>query len=542
METPTRLTNNTTIDLAVERTESGGLGVVYMGPNHLDGDRWFTLKTYQQSPSLAARRNIHDRFVREAITSAGIWPHPNLLPGITVLQINLQPYILMEYAEGGNLRSHFQHGHTISTRLRWAQMIASGLLALHTPDPDFLHPHPLVHRDLKPENILLNARKVARISDFGLTRAFEDNPTDDAETDSAADDTGTRSRLIQTERGIAIGTPAYMAPEQWIDTHLVGTYTDIYAFGVILSELFAGRHALLGPANRRAQPWLVLHARQTPHSLREVTPNLPTEVETLYYGCLEKRPENRPTASEALTALQRAAEAMGERPYVAALLERTSQREGHMWNRWAIAFKTFCFHEEALARNQRALDLLPDDLDILLTHVDLLNCLNHDDEALAYIEKGFAVVQNERDRRQLWKLRAILQQKREEYAASAASFAQAQTPEDANIWCSRATLHIRWARTEWDNGHVDAAQQYLQLAETYARHAVVHNPNHPFYISLYAVLHDELLVWGTTEPWQRCRCQRDERGELTIKFEQPKHLRSIVATAIQEHSTLPIGQ
>ncbi len=253
METPKRLTDVVNVDLEVQRTTSGGFGIVYMGPDRLAGGQWRALKTYQ----LMSQR-VYDLFVREALVWFGLWPHPNLLPALKIAIIHPKAYIVLPYAERGNLRAHLHQPHRLITCLTWAQMIAAGLLELHTPQPELLRPMPIVHRDLKPENILLDGHRVAKILDFGLAQAFQDAATTDQDTGDGDAEvsyaTAGHSRHLRTEEGVVVGTPPYMAPEQWLGASPVGTHSDMYAFGIILSELFAHRHALLGAGMARQQP------------------------------------------------------------------------------------------------------------------------------------------------------------------------------------------------------------------------------------------------------------------------------------------------
>ena len=169
MDTPTRITDFGSIDLEVSRVAHGGFGVVYMGPDGLANGAWRALKTLQRGGG----QRVYDAFVREALIWRGLWPHSNLLPTYGVIHMHHHPYIILSYAEGGSLRAHLAHRHVFPLRLGWAQMIAAGLVALHTLDPELLRPWPIVHRDLKPENVLLNANRIARISDFGLARVLE---------------------------------------------------------------------------------------------------------------------------------------------------------------------------------------------------------------------------------------------------------------------------------------------------------------------------------------------------------------------------------
>lgn len=183
-----RLTDYSGFDFEVHAVKEGGFGEVALGIDQTDG-QWQAVKILKANPLAAgatteAQREQQQRlaasFLREALTWKGLWPHPNLLTAQFVAQINGQPMLVLDYAEQGSLRDRFE---TLRRRGAWlrlasaldlAQMIAAGLLALHTPAPDLLRDFPIVHRGLKPENILLDQNEDMMITDFGLAKALTD--------------------------------------------------------------------------------------------------------------------------------------------------------------------------------------------------------------------------------------------------------------------------------------------------------------------------------------------------------------------------------
>src|SRR5215203_7381138 len=190
----------------------GGMAVVYL-VRQPALDREVVLKRLdleRDDPTLA------QRFVREARLAATL-DHPNVVTLFDFFEHEGVPYIALEYVSGGSLRE-------LVGRLELLQVcgVVEGVLA----GLGHAERRGIAHRDLKPENVLLTSRGNVKIADFGIARAYN----------------ALTQRL--TAPGMAIGTPAYMAPEQATNDPL-GPSTDLYALGVIVYELLAGRPPFL---------------------------------------------------------------------------------------------------------------------------------------------------------------------------------------------------------------------------------------------------------------------------------------------------------
>ena len=244
----------------------GGMAVVYL-VHQPALDREVVLKRLdleRDEPTLA------QRFVREARLAAAL-DHPNVVTLFDFFEHDGVPYIAMEYVAGGSLRS-------LVGTLELPQVL--GVLEGTLAGLAHAERHGIAHRDLKPENVLVTRRGNVKIADFGIARAYN----------------ALSQRLTIT--GKAMGTPVYMAPEQALD-RAIGPPTDLYALGVIVYELLAGR-----PPFEADTPMGVLYCH-----VHKPPPPLPAAVEPPvreWVGwLLEKSPADRPqSAAEAWQALE----------------------------------------------------------------------------------------------------------------------------------------------------------------------------------------------------------------------------------------------
>ena len=240
-------------------------------------------------PELAAALGP-DRFLREIEIVAGL-SHPHILPLFDSGEADGFLYYVMPFVEGESLRDRLQ---------REPQLPLSAALAIVRDVADALsyaHQRDIVHRDIKPENILLSARDGtghALVADFGIARALS-----------------VAGAEPLTDTGIAIGTPAYMSPEQGGGNQPVDPRTDIYALACVLYEMLAGQPPFQGFS---AQQVLARHAVDPVPPLRTGRPELPASVERAVTKALAKSPADRfATTAEFLAALS-APEASGSHP------------------------------------------------------------------------------------------------------------------------------------------------------------------------------------------------------------------------------------
>jgi WD40 repeat protein/serine/threonine protein kinase len=276
----------------------GGMGVIYRA-RHLGLNCIVALKMIRAGARAGAAELARFRTEAEAV---GRLQHPNILRVYDCGEAEGQPYLALEYVEGGSLKDRLDG-------TPWPAPAAARLLETLARAVDAAHQEHILHRDLKPSNILLQTSEVRgqksevrsqrsspassdlcpltsdlfpKVSDFGLAKRL-----DEGEAGSA----------FQTQAGTILGTPSYMAPEQAAPAEgkagrraLLGPATDVYALGAILYELLTGRPPFTGeaPLDVLLQ---VLHDEPVP--VIRLRPTVPRDLATITHKCLAKEPARR---------------------------------------------------------------------------------------------------------------------------------------------------------------------------------------------------------------------------------------------------------
>ncbi len=239
----------------VEEIGRGGMGVVYLAEDIRLGRR-VALKSVPAT--VAMQQDLRERLRREARAAATI-SHPAVAVVYALEELGDQLFMASEYVEGETLRNVIAQGPLPPERARSIACDIAGALAA-------AHEAGVIHRDLKPENVLIKSDGRVKVVDFGI--AHVEGPD--------------VSRLTRT--GFALGTPAYMAPEQLLGG-TIEPRADVYAWGVVLSEMLQGHHPLdrattATPTKPIARAWT-----------------------TIINRCLQPDPAARPNARELIDAL-----------------------------------------------------------------------------------------------------------------------------------------------------------------------------------------------------------------------------------------------
>jgi len=243
----------------LELVGRGGMGRVFKARHRALG-RIVAIKMLVDSGD----EMLLDRFHAESQAVAKL-QHPNIAQVFETGQANGQPFLVLEFLDGGSLTQKVA-GTPMNPR-EAAQIVETLARAI-----EHSHQAGILHRDLKPANILLAADATPKISDFGLAKRLNDD-----------------SKITRT--GQIVGTPSYMSPEQASGvTSNIGPAADIYALGAILYELLTGHPPFQGPDPLQTVMMVLTMDPITPSTLQ---PQLPADLETICLKCLDKSPKKR---------------------------------------------------------------------------------------------------------------------------------------------------------------------------------------------------------------------------------------------------------
>ena len=262
----------------IERLGMGGMAVVYKAfDTRLERDVALKLIRVDEIPASQHER-LMKRFEREAKAMAK-FSHPNIVPVYDYGEVDGSPYLVMEYIPGGTLKERITKPIPYQQAVRWLTPVADALR--------YAHAQKVIHRDVKPSNILFDSEGRPLLTDFGIAKVLE---TDEATL------TGT---------GLGVGTPEYMAPEQW--RGIASEATDQYALGIVLYELLTGRKPYTADTPAAIA---VMQATEPLPRPGKLVDGIPEEVEKVLYKTLARDSQDR---YESVSALKKALENINTR-------------------------------------------------------------------------------------------------------------------------------------------------------------------------------------------------------------------------------------
>ena len=222
-------------------------------------------------PELAAAVNV-ERFKREIQLTAKL-QHPNIVPVLSSGVTDVLPFYMMPFIEGESLRARISREGELPTNevLKILRDVLSALA--------YAHERGIVHRDIKPDNVLLTKYN-SQVTDFGIAKALSASATQGS---------------FATSLGVAIGTPAYMAPEQVVADPTIDHRADLYSVGAMAYEMLTGVQMF---SHSSPQAVMAAHAVERPAPLDSKRPSVPPALSALIMRALEKEAADRPQSAE----------------------------------------------------------------------------------------------------------------------------------------------------------------------------------------------------------------------------------------------------
>ena len=246
---------------------TGGMGQVYLARHHKFRDRLYALKLLKAN---IVNDEAMARFEHE-IDVTGRLQHPNIVFAVDAGRSDNEPYLVMEYIKGHDLQAIVEEQGTLEVKdaCEIIRQAADGLeYAFQKAE--------ITHRDIKPANLMLSANGQVKVLDLGLARLREQSQVGG-----------------MTQEGQVLGTPDYMAPEQWNESRKVTTTADVYSLGCSLFTLLTGKPPFYSEQKSSIASKMSAHLLDEPPKVRQLCDDVPTELEDIVARCLAKEPGDR---------------------------------------------------------------------------------------------------------------------------------------------------------------------------------------------------------------------------------------------------------
>ncbi|MGB9754809.1 MAG: protein kinase [Roseiflexus castenholzii] len=426
----------------VQQVRRGYMGVVYIAYDR-QRRRRVVLKTYQTKyiwDEAAIRR-----FNAEAELWIRLGSHPNIVCAYDIHTYMGRPHVVAEYVHGGPLRA-------LVGRISPQEAVDYGIQICRGMQHAVERLN-LVHRDLKPDNIMISFDGRAKVTDFGLSKVLRPWQTlFDAVPVEMQSRASVRAAFSTSGLG---GTLPYMAPELF-NGAAASVWSDIYAFGVTLYELFVGRL----PFDAQRDDTLIRLIRSAPPpDPRLLAPNTPPDAAAIVMRCLAKRPVERfQSFAELETALQQVREALVGSPFPceSAFDDRD---EAEHWKERGLAHMNMGEYKEAIRCFKRTVELDQDQPDgwNLIARCSLQLWLYH--EALQAVDEGLRRAVSRTEFAHLYGARGDIFATMQKPVDALAAYDKAlsYTPTAPALWRSKGVLLQRL-------GEMAQAQEYLEKA------------------------------------------------------------------------------
>ncbi len=277
----------------IRQIGAGGMGTVFLARDTKLGRRVAIKLLQTQNPAFT------HRFILEARATARC-SHENIVVIYEVGEFQGSPFMVLEFLQGQSLQKLVNGGQRLPAS-RVVELLVPVVRAL-----ECAHEQGIVHRDLKPDNILVTDSGAVKVLDFGIAKVLH-GQEDSAEKPRVAQTLTPEGVGVDlsnlTQNGALVGTVPYMSPEQWGNGVPVDLRTDIWALGILLFRLLAGRHPL--EPLRGPQLAVTAFLDEPMPRLRDVAPDVPAALADVVDRCLRKRKEERfPDAASVLRALE----------------------------------------------------------------------------------------------------------------------------------------------------------------------------------------------------------------------------------------------